>query len=544
MRLIWLSDFNVEISRVIAATVDPAVYGQNFDIPHPWAPYSLVATAPAGATKVNVEFMSTGSGSVWFENAILTDPVARAHDPVPAIGEVGVLIDSALSWTVPDPNGVVDPSLASMKVYLGTDPNTLNLPLVATITTWNSGTRQASYTPSSNLSRDTTYYWRVDSVMNAAPIRTGYVWTFNTQKSTPQITGQPTYQLINAGTTASFTVTVTSVSPETYQWYKYVNGVTDTLLSGKTAATLSIPNAQVADEGRYYCIINNASGIPATSDLALLGIKRRVAYWPFESNNANSTVAGSPASIIVGDPVFVPAAGVAGAAMAFDADTGAEDMLYTEPNSPYFDSCNINMTVGCWIKSTSTVNWAPLVARNGEEDGWQLRQGAAGAEGDDRPVFSTRGTTGNADGTPALETAFDGNWHYVVGTYDGAFKKLYVDGILQKVWWLVDGLPTSSDGDEATGFIAASNSGVSIAGRYGQNPAGPDTQFTAGTYDEVEIYNYVRSAAEIAQTYATLSGQIICPSAPTSDLSGDCKVTLDDLALLASQWLVDYNIKP
>jgi hypothetical protein len=558
MRMIWLNDFDVEISRAFRGTVDPAVYGQNFDIAHPWAPYSLVATAPAGTTKVKVEFMSTGSGSVWFENAILTEPVMRTHDPVPAIGNIGVLIDSTLSWTVPDPNGVVDPNLTSMKVYLGTDPNTLNLPLVATITTWNSGTLRASCTPSSNLSRDTTYYWRVDSVMNAAPIRTGYIWTFATQKSVPEITVPPVaYKLVDGGATANISVTATSISPMTYQWYKYVNGVSDTLLtnvgdiSGATTATLSIANAEVADEGRYYCIVNNGSGIPTPipllNEMALLGVKRRIAYWDFESG-INSTVPGSPVSVEYGTPVIVPGAGVVGAAMVCDANAVDGDMIYTDLNAAaYFDICDFNMTVACWVKSTSTYNWYPLVARNGEEDGWQLRQGAAGAEGDDRPVFSTRGlaaVSGGDDGSPALKTAFDGNWHYVVGTYDGAFRKLYVDGVLQKVWWLVDGLPTSSNGDAATGFIAKSASGVSIAGRYGQNPAGPDTQFTAGTYDEVEIYNYALSAATIAQTYANITATAVCPSVPAYDFDGNCKVNLNDFALFASQWLVDNNVQP
>ena len=74
MRLFFLDSSNTQLGpTVIQPTVDPAVYGQNYDIPHPWAPYSVTATAPAGTTQIKVEFAEPhGTGSVWFENAYLT----------------------------------------------------------------------------------------------------------------------------------------------------------------------------------------------------------------------------------------------------------------------------------------------------------------------------------------------------------------------------------------------------------------------------------------------------------------------------------------
>jgi PEP-CTERM motif len=73
MRLFFFDAANNQLEEDIASTVDPAVYGQNYDIPHPWASYSMTATAPVGTTQIKVEFASpTGTGSVWFENAVLT----------------------------------------------------------------------------------------------------------------------------------------------------------------------------------------------------------------------------------------------------------------------------------------------------------------------------------------------------------------------------------------------------------------------------------------------------------------------------------------
>ncbi len=54
-------------------TVDPAVYGNNYDIPHPWTAYTLNGTAPAGTTEIRVEFAANNAtGSIWFEDASLT----------------------------------------------------------------------------------------------------------------------------------------------------------------------------------------------------------------------------------------------------------------------------------------------------------------------------------------------------------------------------------------------------------------------------------------------------------------------------------------
>ena len=85
MRMFFLDAGDVELGNAVAGTVDPAVYGQNYDIAHPWSSYSLTATAPSGTTQIKVEFAEPhGTGSVWFENADLT--------AVPEPGTLGLVI--------------------------------------------------------------------------------------------------------------------------------------------------------------------------------------------------------------------------------------------------------------------------------------------------------------------------------------------------------------------------------------------------------------------------------------------------------------------
>jgi hypothetical protein len=494
---------------------------------------STTASWPAG---------STGT-SPTFGEGVLIERLDLPHTPDPAVSAVNVLVDSTLSWAVPqDPNGVVDPNLVSMKLYMATagDPNLL---FVSNITSWNPTTKRASYTPSSPLSYDMTYRWRVDSIHNDAEVLTGTVWTFASQKSIPAITGNPSYQVVSAGGTANFTVTVYSPSTPTYQWYKYVDGVSDTKLtnsgdiSGVTTVTLSIANVDLTDEGGYYCIVNNASGTPVLSNKALLGIKRRIAYWPFEGGNPNSTVAGSPASVLYGSPIFD--AGIVGNGMSF-SNGSTQDLLYTDPTlASYFDICNFSMTISCWIKSTSPAWWGSFVARNGEDNGWQVRQRI-----DTRRVCLTTRGTGNDEGTGSNRTAYDGTWHQVVATFNGTVKKVYIDGIVSR-FYSTDNGSVINDGDAVTGLINSSESPVSLAGRV---RGGVSTlafeSFTPCTLDEVEIYNYALDAATIAQTYANITDTVVCSGIQAYDLDGNCVVNLNDFVLLASQWLSDIRVQP
>jgi hypothetical protein len=73
MRMFFLDAGNSQLSESFQPTVDPAVYGNNYDIAHPWSNYTLTAVAPANTTQVKVEFAEPyGTGTVWFDNAVLT----------------------------------------------------------------------------------------------------------------------------------------------------------------------------------------------------------------------------------------------------------------------------------------------------------------------------------------------------------------------------------------------------------------------------------------------------------------------------------------
>ncbi len=72
MIMFFLDDADTELGQASRNTVDPAVYGENYDIAHPWETYSLTGTAPVGTTKIKIELTANNAtGSVGFDNAVL-----------------------------------------------------------------------------------------------------------------------------------------------------------------------------------------------------------------------------------------------------------------------------------------------------------------------------------------------------------------------------------------------------------------------------------------------------------------------------------------
>ena len=104
MSMIFLNSLGAVVATATRNTVDPAVYGGGYDIPHPWASYSLTTNAPAGSTQVRVEFASKNAagigGAIWFENADLTSPVVYpAITNVQPTGAILMQVTNTLSFT-------------------------------------------------------------------------------------------------------------------------------------------------------------------------------------------------------------------------------------------------------------------------------------------------------------------------------------------------------------------------------------------------------------------------------------------------------------
>jgi Pel9A-like, right handed beta helix region/Immunoglobulin I-set domain len=83
----------------------------------------------------------------------------------------------------------------------------------------------------------------------------------------PWIVTQPTNQSVAAGQTAGFVVAAEGTAPLSYQWFFNTN----TLLTGASAATLAITNAQTPNTGGYSVRVSNGVG-SVTSVVAFLTV--------------------------------------------------------------------------------------------------------------------------------------------------------------------------------------------------------------------------------------------------------------------------------
>jgi hypothetical protein len=190
--------------------------------------------------------------------------------------------------------------------------------------------------------------------------------------------------------------------------------------------------------------------------------------------------------------------------------------------------------VYCWIKSNGTGDWEPFVAKNGESGGWQLRKRGSSSI----HTLTVRGTSGDDDPTPTAPNIFDGRWHQAVATFDGKFRRIYMDG--SQIMALAD---TGTISNPTVNPLVP----VSIGGRMtdAATPA-PQNPFN-GMVDDVRIYKGAMPAKLVAQLYANATGIEVCSPALAGDISGpkglsDCVVNLYDLAAFAANWMKCQNI--
>ncbi len=153
-----------------------------------------------------------------------------------------------------------------------------------------------------------------------------------------------------------------------------------------------------------------------------------------------------------------------------------------------------------WVKSASPGSAAYLLAKGAQDCSFASysfnRAGVAGDLAFDITVGS--GTLVRSPFAPT-GSVFDGNWHHVAGTYDGAFVRLYVDGVEQ-------GAGTATSGSIKYGLSPTDNLTL---GRFN----GSCTISYAGLLDEIEIFNRALSATEIK-------------AISDADMAGKCRADL------------------
>jgi hypothetical protein len=139
--------------------------------------------------------------------------------------------------------------------------------------------------------------------------------------SAPSISAQPASQTVQAGTTATFTVTATGTAPLSYQWNKGA-----TAIAGATNPSYTTPATVAADSGSSFTVtVSNATGA-ITSSAAVLTVQSAPASGLAYTDPTSGTYklvknAGSTGSHLVFDLVGPSTGTASGVSITLSADT-------------------------------------------------------------------------------------------------------------------------------------------------------------------------------------------------------------------------------
>lgn len=262
----------------------------------------------------------------------------------------------------------------------------------------------------------------------------------------------------------------------------------------------SFTYAGEADEIGIYNRALSASEIQSIANAGLAGkykvqstVPANLAAWYAGDGNANDLQSGNNATLQNGATY---GNGKAGQGFQFD---GADDQISIPHNAN--QNGGTNLTLEAWINPTSLPHGGTIVQKRSSSNvgGWVFEPTQAIGGGN-----TTNGLSfvimigGNYQFLFAPANVLTTNaWQHVAATYDGAFMRVYVDGI-------------EVANRAQTGSIDASTEPIVI----GRNVVG--TQAYSGTIDEIGIYNRALSASEIRdQFYAGSGGKYKAAQNPT-----------------------------
>lgn len=218
--------------------------------------------------------------------------------------------------------------------------------------------------------------------------------------------------------------------------------------------------------------------------------RKLVAWWKFDEAQGDNIVDSSGnkfTGTLVGNPQWQPAGGKAGGALEFDGDG---DFIECGPD----EGLNITggVTIAAWIKlAKSTPDQKIVGNQDNVSGGYKLSIFSDKAEFEVRDSGNALRNNRFVDGGTVLQPDV---WYHVVGTYgQGGAIKTYVNAKLDRE-------------QETSNILAASSGPLKI----GCEPFSGECQFN-GLMDDLRIYNYPLSEAEVAALYA---GKELQPAAP------------------------------
>jgi hypothetical protein len=212
----------------------------------------------------------------------------------------------------------------------------------------------------------------------------------------------------------------------------------------------------------------------------------QVSWWKAEAN-ADDSIDGNHGTL-VGGVTF--ADGRSGQAFEFD---GVDDFVRVN-NAPNLEPATIS--VEAWVKMADVNSEGYILAKGASEslassyyfyvgDGLTFNIFSEGFFSQDSGAIIR-----SFAGSPADGSIYDGQWHHIVGTYDGAMVRLFVDGSE-----IGEGTPATFD----IGYDMSVSNDLFVGSYNG-------TFGFDGLIDEVSIFNRALSAAEVLARFNGQAG--------------------------------------
>ncbi|WP_319480696.1 LamG-like jellyroll fold domain-containing protein [uncultured Draconibacterium sp.] len=223
---------------------------------------------------------------------------------------------------------------------------------------------------------------------------------------------------------------------------------------------------------------NISTSVSATVTIRFPDLSSSYSEYLFEEGSGTAVIdsKGSNDGTIMNEEIRVE--GIKGDGLQF---TGAE---YITLGQCFGDNVQTELTLSAWIKPSAMTGGFQGILLHG---GPSISTFALYIYPDSKAIaFKTAGTSNSLYTYANINDLWDGDWHQVVVTYDGAEKKIYLDS--EEI------ASVAASGDIQSG------EGYNLLIGAGRDEATP-TLLYEGLIDEVRIFNYALGNSEVTELY-------------------------------------------
>jgi len=254
-----------------------------------------------------------------------------------------------------------------------------------------------------------------------------------------------------------------------------------------------------------------------------------IGHWHFDESSGTSAAnnAAGANGTLAGNAAFSPG-GVSGNCVNFPTHGGG---FVTMGNSYALDS-NPEFSISAWVRTTNTTQPLFPVSRHftGIPDGFMIgiNNLGGGYSNPLRPLFYMNDFPGGTCNGSTIVT--DGQWHHLVAVYryigTGYTRELWVNGVREAANANAGRNPHPSPSFMIGGVFSNSSGEVGVY---------------QGQVDEVQVYNYAVTAADIAAMHAN-PASVAAPKGCFADLNGDGLHNTADLTIFLGRFGVPATL--